>query len=149
MTFKDFLGIGLRIVTIFYILFALLYGIVFVSVDLSGTIPFKDAAEAAATRQVQLCVCIPYIILGVMLTALLVLFYVSRHSARNFTRLTWYGVFVIVIGALLALGMVIDSIYIKEFSLIVCNIPAFCITLYGIFLLSHRENDLVGKSSVE
>ena len=57
-------GCIVRFFTWVFVLFALVYGSILVSVDLSTTIPFETVEEAAAARRVMLFYSIPYIVLG-------------------------------------------------------------------------------------
>ncbi len=58
-----------------YTLFALLYGIIMISIDLTKTINFPSVEIAAAARKTQIAICTPYILLGAVLLLLLIIHY--------------------------------------------------------------------------
>lgn len=139
-------GFLVRVFTWLFVLFALPYGAIFVSIDLSSTIGFKTVEEAAAARRVQLFYCIPYIIFGVILLVVLIVYYVSRKRKRKVLGSFWYGMVVAGAGVICTAGITWIAFYIQEPSLVLCIVPAFCLLLYGgVLIFKNRKKRVSGR----
>ena len=145
MNIKIFLVVIFRTITIFYTLLALFYGIIGVSIDLTGTINFSNLADATAARQKQLAICIPYILIGAVLLTLLIIYYVSCNLRKNAYNLPLYGIVTTIVGAIFFVSFIIIAIHVSEFSMIMCIIPAFFLLSYGIYSIIVRKQSCLNK----
>ena len=138
-------GCIVRFFTWVFVLFALVYGSILVSVDLSTTIPFETVEEAAAARRVMLFYSIPYIVLGVILLSVLIVYYVSWKTKRNIQASLGYSITVVCAGAVYTAGITGIAFYIREPSLVLCIVPAFCLLLCGAVLIFKNRKNIVGR----
>ena len=136
---KKISGIFLRFMTCLTIVFSLLYGFIFVFIDLTQTISFSTAAEAAAARKEQLMISIPFIILGITLFLVLSVFYISERIGSDIPGRLWYDILLVIIGTIYTVGFITIAILVDESIMILCIAPSLFLLLYGLHLTAYRR----------
>lgn len=124
-------------------LFAFLWGVIFINIDLTQTIDYPNAEAAALGRQRQVYFYIPNIIAGAIGLIVSMSIFVSHKQKISFTRYKAYGVSVAIIGILLIVITIVMEIILSERPLksgmILCFILDFLILTYGICSVVHNK----------
>lgn len=154
MDTKAILSRLLRIGTIIFSIFVLIYGIVFISVDLTTTIPYETLADMQNGKLLQILICLPCIVVGVALLSLLTLYYVSRIKKLNILKHRVFAYFLLGFSIVKLFAFVAITILIKQMSLLLfAIIPTIGILIYAIYLILENKkligmNQEIGQNNI-
>ena len=136
---KKFLGAAIRSLSWIYAIITLLYGLVFISIDLTQTINYSTLADAQAGRVTQVMTMTPHILIGIMVISVLICYYISKNTKVNLINRIEYGFLVTIMSFFLFVATIIIAIIEKYTPLIIIMIPTFVLLVYGIYLLINRK----------
>lgn len=138
---KTFFVISVNLLSWLYVVFAICYGIIFVSADLSQTVNFTTVAEASVAQKFQILYFTPYIIIGIALLLILAVFYGFRKNGAG--KNTWRIFFASIITFATAYLIIttIIAVYIKEITCLLYIIPDLLLLLYAIYSFFNIRSD--------
>lgn len=140
MDIKTILTKLLRIGIIIYSILVLIYGIVFISVDLTQSIPYETLADLQNGKIVQIMICLPCIVIGMALLLTIIFYYALKIKKVNVFKYTAFAYFLLVFSILMLIAFTVIVILTKQlFLILVAIIPALGILSYSIYLINENK----------
>lgn len=140
---KSVLSKVLRIIAILYALFVLIYGSIFVSIDLSNTINYESVMKMEQGKLIQILFSGVCIIMGIALLTIIIIDYVLKVKYLKIYEGIIYPALLSVCSVILLIGFVVITVLIKETSLILLTIlPTICMMVYAGYLIYKNKTNI-------
>ncbi len=147
---KSILSKVLRIIAILFALFVLIYGIIFVSIDLSSTINYESVMKMEQGKLIQILFSVSCIVMGIVLLTIVIIDCVLKAKYLKIYEDIIYPALISVCGAILLIGFVVITILIKETSLILFTIlPTIFILIYGEYLIYKNRKKIKNTKNIQ
>ncbi len=151
MTKKSILVKVLKIVALLFAMGLTIYGSIFISVNLSTTIPFDSVVQLEKARLTQRLFFGSCMVMGKVLMWLVIIDSVLKSKQIDIYKNNIYAIIITSISSILLIGFSVVTIITKQAAamILLTIVPAIFVLCYGIYLLKKRNKNIPNAEELE